>query len=284
MGLVILAALCVAGFAILFRLFEQYRVPLLPAIAVNYAVAFICGVFVAPPWHLEGTGSLLLPAALLGALFVLIFALTGLSAQRAGAARTTIAGRMSLVLTITGTVVLFNEHLGAWTVLGIALALVGLVLTATSTTDSKDGRSWVLPLLIFLCSGAADIAVTFVERELTSSENASSFPTLCFAASATVSLGYLFIRGEHTALHAPQGWVGGLALGIVNYASLLFLVRALGDGTYPASTIFPAMNILAILFATAAGLLLFRERIGRRQWIGIALCVVSLVLIMSTTA
>lgn len=285
MGLVTLAALCVAGFAILFRYFERYRVPLLPAIAINYAVAFGCGMLVAPPWNVDGVRDLFVPASLLGSLFVLIFSITGLSAQKAGAARTTIAGRMSLVLTITGTIILFNERIGVWTIIGIGLALVGLALTtATERNNGMAAGQWLLPTLLFLCSGAADIAVAYIQRTLTHASNASTLPTLCFGASALVSILLLFIRREQEALRHARTWLGGILLGVINYASLLFLVRALGAGVHPASVIFPAMNILAILFATAAGLLLFKERPSARQWTGIVFCIASLILIMSTNA
>lgn len=282
MGHVVLAALCVAGFAILFRYFERYNVPLLPAIAINYSVAFLCGLLVAPPWLAPEVEPLLLPASLLGSLFVLIFSLTGLSAQRVGAARTTIAGRMSLVLTIAGAVVLFNERLSAWSLVGIILALVGLVLSSMPQSNTPNTtRSSYLPFVIFLCSGIADISVTYVQRVFTTEANASTFPTLCFGASAVVSMALLFIQGEQPALRHARAWVGGVVLGVVNYASLLFLVWALGAGTYPASIVFPAMNIMAIIVATSAGLLLFNERLHLRQWSGIALCVVALILFMA---
>ena len=64
MALVILAALCVAAFAVIFRYFERYNVPLLPAIAINYSVAFLCGLLVAPPWQAPDVEPLLLPASL----------------------------------------------------------------------------------------------------------------------------------------------------------------------------------------------------------------------------
>lgn len=284
MGLVILAALCVAGFALIFRLFERYGVPLLPAIAINYTVAFCCGLLIAPPWNVEGTTSLLIPAGLLGALFVLIFSLSGLSAQRAGAARTTIAGRMSLVLTIASAVILFDERVGPLRWLGIAIALVGLILVSVTKDEYTSERSWLLPLAIFLGSGAADIAVTFTQRTLTTAANAEAFPTLCFASSSVVSVVLLFARREQSALQHARTWVGGIALGLVNYASLLLLVRALGSGDLPASAIFPLMNIFAILFATGCAILFFRERLSIRQWCGIALCVASLLLIMRTEA
>ncbi len=284
MGSVILAALCVAGFAIIFRVFERQKVALLPAIAINYSVAFFCGLIIAPPWSAVDWTTLLLPASMLGSLFVLIFSLQGISAQKVGAARTTIAGRMSLVLTIAGAVILFNEQLNSWTILGIVLALGGLLLTSVSRIEHQGERSWLLPLLIFLCCGAADISVTVVQRLYTTSGNASVFPTLCFGASAAVSAILFFFRCEQEALAYRRTWLGGLVLGVVNYASLLFLVLALDAGEHAASVIFPAMNILSILFATAAGLLLFRERLSIQQWCGIGLCIASLALIMEASA
>ena len=233
---------------------------------------------------LDGSEHLIGSAALLGGLFVLIFSLTGLSAQRAGAVRTTIAGRMSLVLTIVAAVVLFNEHLSKLALLGIILALVGLLLTSM-TEDGKEGpRSWSLPFLIFLCSGAADIGVAVTHRFHITTTNASAFPTLCFGASAVVSAALLLLRNQMQALRNMRTWVGGAALGVVNYASLLFLIRALNTGGHPASVIFPLMNILAILIATAAGVLFFRERPSASQWCGISLCVVSLALITGASS
>lgn len=281
MGLVILAALCVAAFAITFRLFERYDIPLLPAIAVNYATALLCGAIIAPPATMNDLTTLLLPASLMGLLFVVIFSLTGLSAQRAGAARTTIAGRMSLVLTIAGTVILFHEHISMITLVGIALALAGLILTSVSKEGAGSSGSWALPALIFVCSGIADIGVTIVQRTLTTPLNASIFPTLCFGASTCAGFLMLVLRREQRALKHVRTWMGGASLGVVNYASLLFLMRALAEEHYSATVIFPMMNIFAILIATAAGMLIFQERLSIRQWFGIVLCVSSLSLIMS---
>lgn len=283
MGLVVLAALCVAGFAILFRLFERFEVPLLPAITINYATAFVCGLLVAPPDWTDTPRPVLLAAAGLGALFVAIFSVTGLSAQQAGAARTTIAGRMSLILTISGAVFLFDERLDPLTVIGILIALVGLVLTAVGPSEQRAGRAvWFLPLLLFVCSGAADISVTFVQRKLTTPVTADGFPTLCFAASNLVSVFLLIASNGMKALQNKRTWIGGIALGAVNYASLLFLMRALGSGGLQASLVFPLMNILAILFATIAGLSLFRERLTLLQWCGIGGCIGAMLLFLST--
>ena len=284
MVLVILAALCVAAFAVIFRYFERFGVPLFPAITVNYFIAFCFGLAIHPPWRSGDVSLLWMPSALLGTLFVTIFSLTGLSAQRAGAARTTIAGRMSLVLTVLGMVVIFHERLRPLTIAGICIALVGLVLTTASTKGSTEKRSWLLPMLIFLGSGAADVGVSAAQRVRTTSLNEAAFTTMCFGGAALVSAIVLLARRQHPSLGDRRAWIGGIVLGVVNYASLLFLVLALGHGELAASSIFPLMNIAAILFATIAAIVLFKERLSVRQWIGIACCILALVLIMSPSA
>lgn len=284
MGLVILAALCVAAFAVIFRYFERYAVPLFPAIAVNYFIAFCCGLVYAPPWQAPDLSLLWMPSALLGGLFVTIFSLTGLSAQRAGAARTTIAGRMSLVLTVIGSGLLFHERIGMVTIIGIAIALAGLLLTTETGGGASHGRSWTLPVLIFFGSGVADIGVNAAQRVRTTTLNEAAFTTMCFGAASLVSAVVLFVRRDHRALTDKRTWIGGLVLGAVNFASLLLLIMALGQGTLPASSIFPMMNIAAILFATLAGITVFKEKLSGRQWLGIVCCITALVLIMFPAA
>lgn len=284
MGLVILAALCVAGFALLFRTFDRHAVPLFPAIAVNYAVAFCCGLALHPPW---GTGDLSLlwsPAAFVGTLFVVVFWLMGLSAQRAGAARTTIAARMSLVLTVLVTIRIFHEPVSALVWTGIGLALLGVVLTTAPSREAHGALGWLLPLVIFLGSGAADIVVNAAQRTRTTSLNEGVFTTLCFGACTAAAFVGLLLRRELGGLRHLRVWVGGGLLGVVNYGSLYLLVGALGRGVLPASRIFPLMNIGAILFATLGGIVLFGERLSPRQWVGIGLCMASLIVILSTAA
>ncbi len=284
MALVILAALCVAAFAVIFRYFERYRVPLFPAITINYLVAFLCGLVIHPPWRVGDISLLWTPAAVLGALFVGIFSLQGVSAQQAGAARTTIAGRMSLVLTVLGSVLIFHERLSARTAVGIGAALIGLILTTAKGKEEGTKRTWLLPFIIFLGCGLADIMVSAAQRVRATSLNEAAFTTMCFGSAALVSLIVLVARGGARASLTPRAWAGGIVLGAVNYASLLFLVLALGQAELPVSSIFPLMNIAAILFATFAAITLFKERLSLRQWIGISCCIAALVLIMTPTA
>ena len=187
---------------------------------------------------------------------------------------------MSLVLTILGTVLLFNEGIGVGTTLAIALAIAGLLLTALVPESRQEKRSWILPILLFLCSAMADIGVSAVQRTLATESGTRILPTLCFGASTAVSMLLLTAQQRWAELAQRRTWVGGAALGVVNYASLLFLVLALAQ--LKATVVFPLMNLLAILFATATSIALFKERLLPRQWWGIVLCVVSLLVILTS--
>jgi drug/metabolite transporter (DMT)-like permease len=280
MFLVILAALCVAAFGVLFKSFESYRIALRPAISVNYLVAFITGLMVSTPWN-DGDLTLLYgPSFALGALFACMFLLLGISSQRAGVARTTIAGRMSLVLTVLITARIFREDPGMLGWAGIALSIVGLVLTNWQAEGSAVRKAWLLPLVILVGSALCDVGVTIVQRTHTTSMNEASLPTLCFASAALVSTGLALYNGDGREFRHWRVWFAGSLLGIVNYASLLLLVTALSSAGLPASVVFPLMNIAAMLFSIVASLSLFKERITAPQWTGVGICVCALVLIM----
>ena len=164
--------------------------------------------------------------------------------------------------------------------MGIALAIVGLVLTNWRSDGGAVRRAWVLPLVILVGSALCDVGVTVVQRTRTTSMNEASLPTLCFAAAALVSTALAVYNGDARDYRSWRVWFAGGLLGIVNYASLLLLVTALSSAGMPASIVFPVMNIAAMLFSIVASIALFKERITPPQWTGVGICVCALVLIM----
>jgi drug/metabolite transporter (DMT)-like permease len=283
MALVAIAAALMATIFSLFKVFERRNVPLLPAIAVNYLVAFLAGLVFAPPWAAESLSGLHLPALGLAVLFVLIFYLTGLSAQRAGLAATTVASRMSLVLTVLFAVVVYKERpaLAGW--LGILLALVSVVLVSLVKGPAGARGAWRLPLMIFLGNAAIDITINLVQRTHLRPDTEAVFPTLIFLPSAVLAFVWVFARSAGAAFRAPSVWIGGTVLGVVNYASLVAIVKALTYGGFPASSFYPLMNVGVILLGSGASMLLFGERLRRAQLVGIGLAVIALGLILSAT-
>lgn len=280
MALVIAAAFFMAVLFLLFKVFERRRVELLPAIVVNYFAAFICGSLVSAPWKAPGLEAIALPSALLGVLFITIFYLTGLSAQRAGVAATAVASKMSLVLTVLFAMYLYGERTGPLGWAGIALALAGVVLSSWVPNRSAVRGVWILPTMLFLGNAVIDIGINWTQRMRLTPETEAVFPTLVFGCAGVIGTLWAIAGRKHASFVSHRVWVGGTLLGVVNYASLYFVVQALAHAGMPSSSVYPLINIVVILFGVALSVLLFQERPRRGQYIGIACSVLALVLIL----
>ena len=69
----------------------------------------------------------------------------------------------------------------------------------------------------------------------------------------------------------------GLLLGVPNYLSARFLLKALSD--IPAVITYPTYSVATIVVVSVAGVLLFKEKQSRRQKSAVVMILVSLVLL-----
>ncbi|HRO38613.1 MAG: DMT family transporter [Flavobacteriales bacterium] len=279
MALVILSSLFNASIYVLFKVFGKRHVALLPALVVNYLVAFLFGMAWSQPWSTD-LSLLWLPALIEGVLFITLFRLMGLSTQWNGIAPTTIAAKMSLALTVLGTVLLFGEQPGTLAWIGISLALAGVLLGSWGDKSMPGQRRWALPV-IFFASALTDLLLAVVQRVRLTPLTETAFAPLIFGFAALIGFGWLVFRPERVALREPRTWAGGGLLGLLNYGSIHCLVLGLSRSGLGASTVFPLANVAVILFGAAASVLLFRERLRPVHWAGIAVSVASLFLLIN---
>ena len=69
----------------------------------------------------------------------------------------------------------------------------------------------------------------------------------------------------------------GMLIGIPNFLNARFVLKALE--TVPAVIVYPTCGVGAILLVSLAGILFFREKLAKRQWVAIAAILVALVLL-----
>ncbi len=276
-----IAALLMAALFLVLRAIGERELPLFPVVVVNYFTATTVGLLHARPWNVGHTGHLVAPAALEGALFILFFHLMGVSARRAGVTVTTVASKMSLVITVIIAVLLFKEHPGAWGWLGIGAGVVGVVLTSIGDNKSTT-NSWLLPLIIFIGSACTDTVINVVQRTHLTPLTEAVFTTYTFAAAGCIGLVVLLFHAQRRAVLRAEVVRWGVLLGLVNYGSIQALVHALTSSGLPSAHVFPLLNIATILIGTAAAMLLFKERLSLHRWIGVGCCVLGMVLIMFT--
>lgn len=279
MGLILAAAFLQAILFLLFRVFDQRRIPLMPAIAVNYVVATVCGLLYAPPWLAGDLAPLWWPSLGVGILFVGVFFLTGITAQRAGVAASTVASKMSLVLTVLFAVVMYHESPGTWGWIGLLFAIISVVLGSWTERPRDGNAEWTLPFILFFGTACIDISINAVQRFLLTPDTEAVFPTLALGAAGILGMTMVLWQQGAAILKAPSVWIGGGLLGIFNYGTLLFVVRALAQSGLPASSVFPLISIGVILFGTLGSVALFKERVSRPQVVGIICAVIALILL-----
>ncbi len=275
---------------IVFKLYERYKVDILQAIVVNYIVAFITSMIAYK--YQVGFSNLSVSNVMemdwfyytfgLGVLFIVIFVIIGKVTQTNGLSVASVATKMSVIIPIIFGLVYYNESLGLLKAIGIlfALAAVYLVSVKSSHGIKLQKRDFYLPILVLLGSGVIDTTIKFLEEEYVAENDISIFSATIFFSAAILGIiivAFKFSKGNVT--FEFKNIIGGIALGIPNYFSIYLLVKALRSDILESSGIFAVNNVSIVTLSTIAGIVLFQEKLLPKNWIGIALAIISIILI-----
>lgn len=270
---------------VVFKLFELFKIDVLQAIVVNYLVAFCIGYSLSNiniSLQEIPNQSWFLGALFLGILFILVFNIMGLTAQQNGVSVASVAGKMSVVVPVLFGVFFYKESVGFVKITGIVLALVAVYLTSTKEkTKSVEKQYLVYPILLFLGSGIIDTFIKYVETNYVQDGGVPIFSATIFIFA--FAFGILLIFSKKIISNVKLAWknvVGGIVLGIPNYFSIDFLLRALKTDGLESSTLFTINNVSIVLLTTIFGLLIFKEKLLPKNWIGIVMAVISIFLVV----
>ena len=269
---------------VIFKLYEKYKVQTLFAIITNYVVACSVGLLLYQgsisiksiperPWFWG--------AVALGGLFIIVFNLMAATAQKVGVSVASVATKMSLVIPVLVGVLLYKEALGPLKVIGVFLALIAVYFTSVKTaTEEIKKTSLALPILVFLGSGFIDVSLNYFRDSHISKENFAVFSATVFAAAAFIGLITIAVKSIKQPLQLNhRNVIGGICLGVPNFFSIYFLLRALGSETLNSATVFTLNNVSIVLLSTLLGIVLFKEKLLSKNWLGIGLAIVSIILI-----
>jgi drug/metabolite transporter (DMT)-like permease len=265
----------------------------LPLIRVNYAVAAILGFLAAVALrqnHISTSTALL--AAATGVLFVAGLLIWARAIQVAGLALSVVAMRTAVVIPLLAAAVIWRERPSPLELIGSAVALLALSLvlsevarpkhaegklddTAKTTPDSRfpipSSLLWLV--LLFLADGLVMVPALVFQKEMPARET-MPFQTVIFVTAFLVTTLLYYLRRPRLN---PQTLKWGALLGTANLGNYLFLVLALA--VLPGLVVYPVIAAGEVGLTAAAGVVFWRERVGLRSWLGIALAVLALVLI-----
>ncbi|WP_445455237.1 EamA family transporter [Flavobacterium sp. HNIBRBA15423] len=283
MGHLLLAILFSSILFFVFKSFSKFNINTLQAIIFNYIVAFTVGIIVNKtnfsvsetlykPW--------LLYCIYLGILFITIFLFMGKTAQKNGVSVASVASKMSLIIPVLFGIYFFKEEISLLKTIGIFIALIAVYFTTKKNDATIEPSNFIYPLLLFIGSGVIDTSLNYIQKKCLQDEETALFSSLTFLSAFIIGiivLIYQIIKKQFT-FHF-KNLLGGILLGIPNYFSMYFLIRALQNEKIQSATLFTLINIGVILLTTIFGILLFKEKLKRHNYIGIALAIIALLLV-----
>lgn len=276
---ILLSISCSVTVAVLLKLAKRYNIHVLQAVMWNYLAAIILSYIFFRP-ELAQLVSVPTPLAIaIGVLLPVLFLILGASVRNIGIVKSDIAQRLSLFIPILASLYLFGENFGGLKVAGLLVGFIAIVLTLSrKSTVKAETSSYVYPILVFFGFGLID--VMFKKLALDKSIPYTSTLMVIFCISfiiAALILGYVVIvRKKKVEL---INFFCGIVLGCFNFGNILFYMKAHRAMASNPSTVFAAMNMGVIILGSIIGIVLFKEKVSKLNYIGIALALVAILLI-----
>jgi len=260
------------------------------AITVNYLIALIF-TLITYKYSISTitdyyTTNLILASLWVGVLFIISFILMIFSTERAGIGLTTALNKMAVVIPVSVGIVYLGQHDNIpYKIVGIALALASFVLILyKKEAGKKKLSSLLLPLSVFLVSGLIDTSMELTNTILITQKFEIElflmgiFATASVIGIVTIILDKLWIKTKEKFSYNTMLW--GAIMGIFNFlVSKMILINV---GLMGGSVVFPVHNAAVVSLTALIGFLFFKEKFSAKQWAGVALAVISVIMIAGT--
>ncbi len=274
-----LSVICSSMLIVILRLFEAEKINNLPAIIVNYFVCAFIGFFfvedIQTQFNTIATEAVVIAIGL-GTLFIILFNIIALSAQKVGVSITATAQKLSFIFPVLFGVIFLSEHFPVVKWLGVVLAIAAvIVITKDKSNPHLKGFVWI-PVIVFIGSGVCDVVIKVVQENYLQSSQFPIFNAVLFSTACLGGLVTAIIKRTH---FTRRDILGGIVLGIPNYGSLYFLLISLEKSGFSAAGIFTANNLLIVAFTSILGVIIFRESFKKYKIIGLLLALMSILII-----
>lgn len=289
----VLAIICSALVALIMRVSEKHISGNVSMLVMNYftclVVAGVCTI-----WnHVVASGiksasmqtvlNCLIPATegigftvglglLNGCIYLGAFVLLQLNVKKNGVVLSSTFMKLGLLVPMVLSICFFHEVPQLLEIMGFAIAIAAILVINLEKEQTTAGFKIGL-ILLLVVGGSAD-AMSKVFEELGNPVLTEQFLLYTFASALVFCIILMLYKKQ--CLGAREIFFGCL-IGIPNYFSSRFLLLALDD--VPAVIAYPTYSVATIVVVSMAGICFFKEHLGKKQWIGVGMILLALVLL-----
>ncbi len=245
-------------------------------LAANYLCCTLLAGLFAGSFSLSGGGvPVMLALGLVSGFFYLVsFLMMQWNVSRNGVVLTATFMKLGILVPTLLAVAVFRETPSVLQIVGFLLALAAILMIQLDTSKGPIRAGSGLGLVaLLLCGGLGDGMSKFYEAW---GAPALSGAYLQFTFLTALVLCVLLCLKRRERL-TPTDALWGVIVGVPNYFSSRFLLMSLSS--VPAVVAYPTFSVGTIVAVTLVGLLIFRERLSRRQIAALAVILAALALL-----
>lgn len=271
---------CSVTVAVLLKLARRYKIKIVQAVTWNYLFAiFLSMVFYRPGLNELISAPVNSVYIALGVLLPVVFWFLAGSIRGIGIVKTDIAQRLSLFIPLLAAYFIFKEQFSPLKIAGLAVGFAAIFFTLyKKTTQKNQGLNWLYPLLVFLGFGMIDILFKKI-AQIKAIPYTSSL-IVVFILAFIISLASVFYLSAVKKQKLEFiNFICGCILGFFNFFNILFYLKAHRAMADNPSVVFAAMNMGVIIVGSLVGILIFKEKLNKLNYWGLALALLAIVLI-----
>lgn len=248
----------------------------LSMLATNYLICSLLGAayagFDLVAADVPGFDTTLWLGLVSGVLYLAGFVAFQANTNSRGIVLSSVFMKLGLLVPIVMSVLFFKEVPSAAQIAGFSIAVFAIVLI--NWKKEGDGKGFGIGLIVMLLlSGGADamakIFDVFAPRALS-----SLYLFYNFATAFTLCVILVLYKKERPGF---RELLYGTLIGIPNFFSAKFLLGALTK--LPAVVVYPSFSVGTLLIVTLTGVVVFRERLSKLQWMALAAIIGALILL-----
>ncbi|GGE64933.1 EamA-like transporter family protein [Pedobacter psychrotolerans] len=277
---IVLSVICSVTVAVLLKLAKRYQINIIQAVTVNYFTALsLCFLFFKPdvrllttaaPWPIYIALAVLLPS---------IFLVLAASVKKLGIVKTDIAQRLSLFIPILAAYFIFREGFNEYKLIGLAIGFLAIILTFVRKSEKEtSSKHWIYPIAVFIGFGIIDILFKQIALYKDLPYTTSLFTVFALAFVVSMAIVIFMVIARKTKLQLVN-LACGLILGFFNFGNILFYMKAHKALAENPSTVFAAMNMGVIVLGSLIGIIIFKEKLSKLNYVGIFLALVAVIFI-----
>lgn len=279
-----LAVFCSVSVSLLLKFLRQRQLDMRQTILLGYPTAcFLTLLLLKPDFSqlsnvLQNHSVSLIIILTLGVLLPSVFVILGKAIETSGVILTDACQRLSLILPIIASVLIFGETIGGQKSLGIGLAFLALIALlfkksdhSTKNFNHKNNYLWLVG--VWLGYGVIDILFKQVAKQ------GGSFPVTLLVSFGLAFVGLLVYLVAKKTAWKGESLAWGLLLGVLNMGNIYAYIKAHQALSETPSLVFTGMNVGVITVASVAGFALFGERLSKMNAVGVGLAILSVIVL-----